>query len=111
MKTYNDDVVEKDMILFKINKLNRDSLRIYSEAENLSEKSDRELGQLEKDLKQFRMSLVAVGRSIRQLIRGSERGALVFLQAKGEVLSDLHRIQSNLKGIEGILNPNSSLYN
>lgn len=111
MKTNNEDVMEKEMILSSINLLNHDSSRIFSVAKNLAEKAYDEIDQFNIEVKQFRERLVAVGQSILHMVCGSERGALIFLQAKDEVQSNLHRIQSNMEGIEGILDPNSKLYN
>ncbi len=111
MKTYKEDIMEKEMILSRINLLNHDSSRIYLDAENLAEITDVEFGEFGKKVKQFHERMAVVGQSILHMIRGSERGALEFLQAKDEVLCNLHRIKSNLEGIQGILDPQSSLYN
>ena len=111
MKTYNENIIEKEMILSRINLINRDSSRMFSEAGNLAEKTDDEIDQFNMEVKQLRENLDAVGQSILHMIRRSESDACVFFQAKDEVLSNLYRIQSNLEGIKGILDPNSRFYN
>lgn len=111
MKANNEDVMEKEMILSRINLLNQDSSRIFSVAKNLVEKAYDEIDQFNMEVKQMRESLAAVGQSILHMIHGPKRGVLVFLQAEDEALCNLHRIKTNLEGIKGILDPQSSLYN
>ncbi len=111
MKTNEENVMEKELILTMINLLNQHSSRIYSEAKNLAEKPYDEIDQFNMEVKQLRVRLDTVGQSILHIIHGTEEGILEFLQSEDEALCNLQRIKTNLEGIKGILDPNSILYN
>ena len=111
MGTYNQDVMDREMILYRIKLLNRDSSRIYSDAENLTGSAENDFREIKRDVNQLNHSLDSVVQSILDMIRGSEGGSRVLLEAEDEVTKNLLLVKSNLDRIAGILDPNARLCN